>query len=418
MDVLFTHIRQLVQVRNEQSGPLRGLQMSDLPCIENAYLVVREGRIADYGLMKNCPALPGVPRKNLKGRIVLPGWCDSHTHLVYAGNRSGEFVDRIKGLSYNEIAEKGGGILNSARLLQATDEKELYKQAAARLEEVIALGTTSIEIKSGYGLSLEAELKMLRVVRQLKENYAVDIRATFLAAHALPLEYKEKKRSFLDLMLGQTLEEISEQGLADYIDVFCESGYFDLEDTEQVLTAGQKYGLPAKIHVNQFNAFGGVGLAVEHHALTVDHLEELRAEDVEILKNSNTLAVALPGCSHFLGIPYTPVRTLIEAGVPVVLASDYNPGSAPSGNMSFVVSLGCVKMKLTPEEAINAATLNGAYAMGVEAEMGSITVGKKAHLLVTQPLESYAEIPYRFAHNLIEEVYLDGELWKTKKIDE
>lgn len=415
MEMLFTHIRQLVQVREAQDGPLRGAQMSELPCLEEAYLLVKEGRIADYGLMENCPELPGIPRKNLEGRIVLPGWCDSHTHLVYAGNRSGEFVDRIKGLSYNEIAEKGGGILNSARLLQATDEEELYQQAATRLEEVIALGTTSLEIKSGYGLTPEAELKMLRVVRQLKQNYAVDIRATFLAAHALPLEYKEKKQAFLDLMLGETLKEVSAQGLADYIDVFCERGYFDLEDTRQVVEAGQKQGLPAKIHVNQFNAFGGVGLAVEHQALTVDHLEELRPKDLEALNQSDTLAVALPGCSHFLGIPYTPGRELIDAGVPLVLATDYNPGSAPSGNMNFVVSLGCVKMKLTPEEAINAATLNGAFAMGLEKELGSISVGKKAHLLVTQPLESYGEIPYRFAHNLIDEVYLDGELWISKK---
>ena len=415
MEILFTHIRQLVQVRKAQDGPLCGTQMSELPCLEEAYLLVKEGRIADYGPMENCPELPGIPRKNLAGRIVLPGWCDSHTHLVYAGNRSGEFVDRIKGLSYTEIAEKGGGILNSARLLQATDEEELYRQAAARLEEVIALGTTSIEIKSGYGLTPEAELKMLRLIRRLKQNYAVDIRATFLAAHALPLEYKEKKQAFLELMLGETLKEVSAQGLADYIDVFCESGYFDLEDTRQVLEAGQKHGLPAKIHVNQFNAFGGVGLAVEHQALTVDHLEELRPEDLEALKKSDTLAVALPGCSHFLGIPYTPGRELIDAGVPLVLATDYNPGSAPSGNMNFVVSLGCVKMKLTPEEAINAATLNGAYAMGLEKELGSISIGKKAHLLITQPLESYGEIPYRFAHNLIDEVYLGGELWKSKK---
>jgi imidazolonepropionase len=414
MDILFTHIRQLIQVREDPTGPLRGSQMNELPCIEEAYLLVRHGRIAGFGPMSDCPDLSGVKRKNLQGRLVLPGWCDSHTHLVYAGNRSGEFVDRINGLSYKEIAEKGGGILNSARLLQATGEEELYQQAAARLEEVIALGTTGIEIKSGYGLNPDAELKMLKVVRRLKENYPVDIRATFLAAHALPPQYKENKQAFMDLMLGETLEEISEQGLADYIDVFCESGYFDLEDTRQVLEAGRDKGLAAKIHVNQFNAFGGVGLAVEHRALTVDHLEELRAEDVEALKGSRTLAVALPGCSHFLSIPYTPAKELMDAGVAVVLATDFNPGSAPSGNMNFVVSLACVKMKLTPEQAINAATLNGAYAMGIETEQGSITVGKKAHLMVTQPLESYAEIPYRFAHNLIDEVYLNGEVWKTE----
>lgn len=410
MDVLLTDIKQLVQVREGQETPLRGEEMKQLPLLENAFLLVSEGRIAAYGPMEQCPGLE-IPRKSLAGRAVLPGWCDSHTHLVYAGNRSGEFVDRIKGLSYAEIAEKGGGILQSAKLLQKTEEDELYRQSAQRLEEIMTLGTTAVEIKSGYGLTPEAELKMLRVIRRLKENYPVEVRATFLAAHALPLEFKENKSAFVDLMLEEVLPEVVKEGLADYIDLFCEKGYFDLDDTERVIQAGQEYGLAAKIHVNQFHAFGGVQKAVEGRALTVDHLEELREEDVKSLQASDTLAVALPGCSHFLSIPYTPAKRLMEAGVPLVLATDYNPGSAPSGNMSFVVSLACVKMQMTPEEAINAATLNGAFAMGLEKEVGSISLGKKANLLVTRPLESYAEIPYRFAHNLVEEVYIQGEIW-------
>lgn len=410
MDVLLTDIKQLVQVREGQETPLRGEEMKQLPLLENAFLLVSEGRIAAYGPMEQCPGLE-IPRKSLAGRAVLPGWCDSHTHLVYAGNRSGEFVDRIKGLSYAEIAEKGGGILQSAKLLQKTEEDELYRQSAQRLEEIMTLGTTAVEIKSGYGLTPEAELKMLRVIRRLKENYPVEVRATFLAAHALPLEFKENKSAFVDLMLEEVLPEVVKEGLADYIDLFCEKGYFDLDDTERVIQVGQEYGLAAKIHVNQFHAFGGVQKAVEGRALTVDHLEELREEDVKSLQASDTLAVALPGCSHFLSIPYTPAKRLMEAGVPLVLATDYNPGSAPSGNMSFVVSLACVKMQMTPEEAINAATLNGAFAMGLEKEVGSISLGKKANLLVTRPLESYAEIPYRFAHNLVEEVYIQGEIW-------
>ena len=410
MDVLLTDIKQLVQVREGQETPLRGEEMKQLPLLENAFLLVSEGRIAAYGPMEQCPGLE-IPRKSLAGRAVLPGWCDSHTHLVYAGNRSGEFVDRIKGLSYAEIAEKGGGILQSAKLLEKTEEDERYRQSAQRLEEIMTLGTTAVEIKSGYGLTPEAELKMLRVIRRLKENYPVEVRATFLAAHALPLEFKENKSAFVDLMLEEVLPEVVKEGLADYIDLFCEKGYFDLDDTERVIQAGQEYGLAAKIHVNQFHAFGGVQKAVEGRALTVDHLEELREEDIRSLQGSQTLAVALPGCSHFLSIPYTPVKRLMEAGVPLVLATDYNPGSAPSGNMSFVVSLACVKMQMTPEEAINAATLNGAFAMGLEKEVGSISLGKKANLLVTRPLESYAEIPYRFAHNLVEEVYIQGEIW-------
>ena len=410
MDVLLTDIKQLVQVREGQESPLRGEGMKELPLLENAFLHISEGRIAAYGPMEQCPDLD-ILKKSLAGRAVLPGWCDSHTHLVYAGNRSGEFVDRIKGFSYAEIAEKGGGILQSAKLLQETDEDELYRQSAQRLEEIMTLGTTAVEIKSGYGLTPEAELKMLRVVRRLKENYPVEVRATFLAAHALPQQYKENKSAFVDLMLDEVLPEVVKEGLADYIDLFCEKGYFDLDDTERVIQAGQKHGLASKIHVNQFHAFGGVQTAVEGRALTVDHLEELREEDVKSLQASDTLAVALPGCSHFLSIPYTPAKRLMEAGVPVVLATDYNPGSAPSGNMSFVVSLACVKMQMTPEEAINAATLNGAFAMGLEKEVGSISLGKKANLLVTRPLESYAEIPYQFAHNLVEEVYIQGEIW-------
>lgn len=408
LNLLFTNIGQLLQVRESITGPIAGEDMKVLPALENAFLRVEEGRIAAYGPMADCPLHAEGERIDLQGRSVLPGWCDSHTHLVYAGHREQEFVDRIRGLSYEEIASRGGGILNSARALGELSEDELYAQSKQRLEDVISMGTVAIEMKSGYGLTPEAELKMLRVIRRLGSDYSVPVRSTFLPAHALPTEYAQRKSEYLDVMLGEVLPEVARQNLADYIDAFCERGFFDLEDTRRVMEAGRIYGLPAKIHVNQFSAFGGIGLAVECDALTVDHLEVMDPSDLAALKTGHTLPVALPGCSLFLGIPYTPGRALIDAGLPLVLATDFNPGSAPSGNMNLVVSLACIKMNLTPAEAINAATLNGAYAMGLEDEIGSITVGKRAHLMVTRPLHSYAQIPYSFGQPLIERVYLDG----------
>jgi len=358
--------------------------------------------------MSDCPAHDEYEVVDVTGRMMLPSWCDSHTHIVYAGNREGEFVDRIKGMTYAEIAEKGGGILNSARRLQETSEDDLFEQSRKRLEEVMRLGTGAVEIKSGYGLTPEAELKMLRVIKRLQKEYSIPIKATFLAAHALPLDFKKDKGGFIDLMLKEVLPVVAEEGLADFVDVFCEKGYFSVDDTIMIMEAAEKFGLRPKIHVNQFNAIGGVAAGVKCKALSVDHLEEMSSEDYEVLDGTETMPVALPTCSYFLSIPYTPARKMIEGGLPLALASDYNPGSTPSGNMNFVLSTACIKMKMTPEEAINAATLNGAYAMGLEHEVGSITQGKRANLIMTKPINSYGFLPYSFGNPQIDRVYVDG----------
>ncbi|MCO6500420.1 MAG: imidazolonepropionase [Vicingus serpentipes] len=409
MKLLFKNIKELVQVRSVAIDFVAGEDMKTLPTITNAYLLVKDGRIADFGEMDNCPTDSVDEVVDATGKMILPAWCDSHTHIVYAGNREGEFVDRINGLSYEEIAQRGGGILNSAKQLQATSEEALYEQSKQRLEAVIRMGTGAIEIKSGYGLTVEAELKMLRVIKRLKENYPIDIKATFLGAHALPSEYKENKYKYLQLVIDEMMPKVAEEGLAEYVDAFCETGYFTVEDTRLLLEAAKKYGLIPKIHVNQFTTIGGVQLGVEYNALSVDHLEEMREEDITVLKGTKTMPVALPGCSYFLSIPYTPARKMIAAGLPLALATDYNPGSAPSGNMNFVVATACIKMKMTPAEAINAATINGAYAMGIEKEYGSITLGKKANLLLTKELNSINFLPYAFGSNHIERVFINGE---------
>jgi imidazolonepropionase len=340
--------------------------------------------------------------------MILPSWCDSHTHIVYAGNREAEFVDRINGLSYEEIANRGGGILNSAKKLNETSAEALYQESELRIQEVISLGTGAVEIKSGYGLTEASELKMLRVIKQLKDNYPIEIKATFLGAHAVPANFKDNKEGYLQMLINDLIPKIAAEKLAEYIDIFCETGYFSVADTALILEAGKNYGLIPKIHVNQFNAIGGVQTGIKYNALSVDHLEEMRVEDIEALKGTSTMPVALPSCSYFLSIPYTPARKMIDAGLPLALATDYNPGSTPSGNMNFVVSTACIKMKMTPEEAINAATINGAYAMGLEKEVGSITIGKQANLILTKAINSYAFIPYSFGNNQIEKVYLKG----------
>jgi len=409
MATIFKNIKELIQIRTEPVSFLSGKEMSELPTIKNAFLVVENGFIADFGAMDSCPSTTFSTIIDATGKMILPSWCDSHTHIVYAGNREGEFVDRINGLTYEEIANNGGGILNSAKKLQATTEEELYQQSKARLEEVIQLGTGAVEIKSGYGLTVAAEIKMLRVIKRLKENYPIEIKATFLGAHAVPLEYKNNKSGYLQLLINKVLPKIAKENLADYIDIFCETGYFSVEDTELMLEAGKKYGLTPKIHVNQFTAIGGVQAGIKYNALSVDHLEEMRTEDIAALQNTTTMPVALPSCSYFLGIPYTPARKMIDAGLPLALATDYNPGSTPSGNMNFVVSTACIKMKMTPEEAINAATINGAYAMGLEHKVGSITKGKQANLILTKPINSYGIIPYSFGAHQIEKVFLKGE---------
>ena len=409
MKTIFINIKELIQVRDNSILKVSGKEMSLLPTIKNAYLIIENEHIIDFGEMTNCPLVDGLNLIDVKGKYILPTWCDSHTHIVYAGTREQEFVDRINGLSYEEIANKGGGILNSAKLLNETSEDNIYIQSKNRLDEVISLGTGAIEIKSGYGLTVDGELKMLRVIKRLASEYNIPIKATFLGAHAFPLEYKTNQQAYINLIIHEMLPKISNEKLADYIDVFCETGYFSVEQTEQIITAGKTFGLIPKIHVNQFTAIGGINACIKHNALSVDHLEIVTTEDIEALKNSNTMPVALPSCSYFLSIPYTPARSLIEAGLPLALATDFNPGSTPSGNMSFVVATACIKMKMTPEEAINAATINGAYAMGVSETHGTISPGKNASFIVTKELPSYYQIPYSFGSNCIESVYINGQ---------
>ncbi|MGC1631054.1 MAG: imidazolonepropionase [Gelidibacter sp.] len=412
MSILIINIKELIQVRDYNVTIVKGEDMKFLPTIKNAYLIIEHDTIVEYGSMSDYidHHYEADEVIDAKGKMVLPAWCDSHTHIVYAGDRSQEFVDRINGLSYEEIAQRGGGILNSAEVLQNTSEEDLYQQSLKRLNRVMKLGTGAIEIKSGYGLTVEAELKMLRVIKRLKKESLALIKTTLLAAHAVPKEFKDHKEKFVNRVISEMIPQVGQAKLADYIDVFCEKGYFDLEDTERILQAGAAYGLIPKIHVNQFNAFGGIALAVKYKALSVDHLEEMRPEDIDALKDSKTMPVALPSCSYFISIPYTPARQIIDAGLPLAIASDYNPGTTPSGNMNFVVSTACIKLRMTPEEAINAATINGAYAMGISNQYGSICRGKKANLIITKEIESYNNLPYAFGDNLIDTVIISGKI--------
>ncbi|TVZ55178.1 imidazolonepropionase [Lutibacter sp. Hel_I_33_5] len=408
MTTIFINIKELIQVRDISIKKVSGKEMSDLPSIKDAFLVIKKDVIIEFGTMKDV-SFSADKTIDCSGKIILPTWCDSHTHIVYAGNREQEFVDRIKGLTYEEIANNGGGILNSAKKLQEISEDELYTQSAKRLEEVMTMGTGAVEIKSGYGLTVEAELKMLRVIKKLKENYSIPIKATFLGAHAFPQEYKNNKEAYINLIIEEMLPRIVKENLAEFIDAFCETGYFSVDDTDKILTAGKKYGLIPKVHVNQFTSIGGVQISVKHKALSIDHLEIMTDKDIDSLKNTETMPVALPSCSYFLGIPYTPARKIIGANLPLALATDFNPGSTPSGNMNFVVATACIKMKMTPEEVINAATINGAYAMNLSDKVGSITKGKKANFIITKEIPSYGFIPYSFGSNLIDEVYISGE---------
>jgi imidazolonepropionase len=410
MITLIKNIQELLQVRKTSVAKVSGAEMAILPTIKNAFLILKDNLIEDFGSMQNLPEIKADKTIDATGRIILPSWCDSHTHIVYAGNREQEFVDRINGFSYEEIANRGGGILNSAKKLNETSEEEIYEQSKVRLEEVMHLGTGAVEIKSGYGLTVEGELKILRVIKKLSQNYPISIKATFLGAHAFPLHYKDNKAGYIDEIITKMLPEIAQNKLADYVDVFCETGYFSVEETEKIMEAGIKFGLEPKIHVNQFNSIGGIQAGIKFKALSVDHLEVMTVEDIEALKNTDTIPVALPSCSYFLSIPYTPAREMIKAGLPLALATDFNPGSTPSGNMNFVVATACIKMKMTPEEAINAATINGAYAMGISETHGSITKGKKANLILTKPITSYYQIPYAFGSNLIESVFIEGEI--------
>ncbi|HFA52022.1 MAG TPA: imidazolonepropionase [Bacteroidetes bacterium] len=410
-NLLIKNIKELVGTEeNPRSSPIPGNELATLSTIKNAFLLAENGRIKDFGKMENCP-LRADREIDATGRMVFPSFCDSHTHLVFAKSRENEWVDRIKGLSYEEISNKGGGILNSARRLQETPEDLLFEQALERLQEVKKQGTGLIEIKSGYGLTTDSELKMLRVIRRLKETGEMEIKATFLGAHSMPMQYRNGNRQgYINLIINDMLPQIAGEGLADYIDVFCEKVAFSVAETEQILAAGAKYGLKPKIHVNQFYSLGGIAAAVKYGAVSVDHLEVVADADIEILKKSKTMATLLPSAPFFLNDHIPPARKLIDAGLPLALASDFNPGTTPSGRMSFVLSLACIQMRLLPEEAINAATLNGAFALESADKYGSIARGKRANFFITKPMPSVAYLPYAFGSDLIERNFVGGRV--------
>ncbi|WP_367913449.1 imidazolonepropionase [Leadbetterella sp. DM7] len=410
--MLITNIRHLINVR-PNTGRLRGSQLAELPVLNHAYLKIDDGRITGFGRMEDLHHFGDYRIVDAEGRSVLPAWCDSHSHLVFAASREAEFIDKIKGLSYAEIAAKGGGILNSARKLAETEEEVLFDLAKERLSRLIRLGTGALEIKSGYGLSTETELKMLRVIRRLKEWAPVPVKATFLGAHAIPMEYKGNRRAYIDLILQEMLPAIVQENLADYIDVFCEEGFFSQAETEEICRVGAAFGLKPKIHANQLNISGGVQAGYRTGALSVDHLETISDEEIRILGLTDApMATLLPTAAYFLRMGFPPARRLIENNAAVVLASDFNPGSSPSGNMNMVVSMSCIQMKMLPEEAINAATLNGAYAMELEEELGSIATGKRANLILTEKIPSVAYLPYSFGENLVDQVIINGEFYE------
>jgi len=414
MKILLENIKELVQVIDDPLLFRAGKEMSRLKTIKNAFLIIRDELIEEYGKMEELidkytddDVLIEIDCTN---RLVYPSFCDSHTHIVYSHSREAEFVNRIAGLSYEEIARQGGGILNSAKNLHQTSEEELYNSAVDRIYEVMKMGTGAIEIKSGYGLNTEDELKMLRVIQRLKETTPVCIRATFLGAHAIPEKYKSKPSNYADLIINEMIPQVAAEELADFIDVFCDKGFFSPQDTDRILLAGIKYGLRPKIHANELGFTGGVQVGVKYNALSVDHLEYIGDDEIRVLKGTETMPTVLPGAAFFLNLPLSPVRKMIDAGLPVALASDFNPGSSPSGNMSFISSLGCIKYGMTPQEVINATTLNSAYAMGVNDCLGSITKGKTANLFITSEACSIASLPYNFGSNMIETVIINGEI--------
>jgi imidazolonepropionase len=412
--LLITNIGTLVCLHPAALKVLRGKEMKTLPSLDNAWLLCKDGVIDSYGSMTDFPSLlpNDVKTRSAEQGYVFSSWCDSHSHIVFAASREEEFVMKIQGRSYEDIATAGGGILNSASKMQSMKEDELYEAAAIRLTDMIYQGTGALEIKSGYGLTLETELKMLRVIRRLKETFPIPIKASFLAAHTFPAAYKSNHEGYLRQIIEEMLPAVADQGLADFMDVFCEKGFFSPEETERLLTAGAKYNLKPKIHANQLSISGGVQAGVKHHALSVDHLEALDQSAIDCLSNgSSTIATLLPSCSFYLNIPYANARALLEANVPVAIASDYNPGSTPSGNMNFVVSLACIKMKMLPEEAINAATINGAAALELSGQIGSIAPGKQANLFITRPMPSLAYLPYSFGQSQIKTIILNGKVW-------
>jgi imidazolonepropionase len=413
MKTIIKNIEEIIQTEKKARKWVAGKEMKKIQTIKNGFIEIEDGvitRIGDMHEWKGIENWNNIKIIDADGGMVFPSYCDSHTHLVFNNSREQEFIDRINGLSYQEIAKKGGGILNSADSLNKTSESELYKKSLNRINKLIRMGTGAIEIKSGYGLTLEGEIKMLKVIKRLKEETEITIKSTFLGAHALPVKFKNNKKKYIDLIINEMLPLIAKEGLADYIDVFCEKNYFTVNDTKQILEAANKFNIRGKTHVNQFNSIGGVRASVEMGALSVDHLEEMKDDDYKALTNSQCMPTILPSCSFFLSIPYGPARKIIDQGMPLALASDYNPGSSPSGNMNFVSSLGCIKLNMNPEEVINATTINSAYAMGEEERLGSICVGKKANLFITQPIPSYSYLHYNFGSNIIKEIILNGAL--------
>ena len=415
MKTVIKNISQLVQFDDQNLKFRAGNDMNCLNTIDNAYIEIENGKISNFGDMDEWSGISDWNSTTIidaNEGLVLPTFCDSHTHLVFAESRESEFNDRINGLSYQEIAQNGGGILNSAKKIHQIDEEILYERSLKRLNKLIKLGTGAIEIKSGYGLSVESELKILRVIKKLKETTPICIKSTFLGAHAVPEKYKKNKKEYIELIIDKMLPEIASNDLADYIDIFCEEGYFTNEDTIRILQAGKKYNLQGKTHVNQFNSLGGVKSSIDNDSLSVDHLEIMKEDDFLAFKDSKTIATILPSCSFFLGIPYSPAKEFISRNIPINLASDYNPGSSPSGNMNLVASLGSIKLKMNAQQVINATTLNGAYAMGLEKELGTISIGKIANLIITKPIPNYQYLHYSYGENLIEKVIISGEEYK------
>ncbi len=413
MNMLIVNIKELVGIEEQGRLLKRGAEMAETGRIKDAFLYIKGKKIADYGPMDSdaCRKYLAANHRvyDVKGSVVMPAFCDSHTHLVYANSRELEFVDKIRGLSYEEIAKRGGGILNSAKATAAASEDELYDMAQQRLDEVMRMGTGAIEIKSGYGLTTESELKLLRVIRRLKENSPLVIKSNFLGAHGIPMDYRGHQEDYVDLVINEMIPLVAAEDLADFIDVFCDQGFFTVEDTERILMAGIKYGMRPKIHANEMAISGGVQVGVKYGAISVDHLEQMGDAEIECLKDTETMPTVLPGCAFFLNLPLSPARKMIDAGLPVAMASDFNPGTSPSGNMQLILSLACIRYRLTPEEALNATTLNTAYAMGVSDEVGSITKGKLANLIVTQPMTQLEFMPYYYGANKVAKMMLNGK---------
>ncbi|TAJ12853.1 imidazolonepropionase [Marinilabiliaceae bacterium JC017] len=411
-ELLIKNIKKLLQTEKESKPYVAGSEMAQLPVIDNAFLWIKEGKIHDFGSMLEIESRTNLPENQIDatGRMVLPAWCDSHTHLVYPHSREIEYVDKIKGLSYEEIAKRGGGILNTAQKMQEASEDSLFEAALKRLEEMTTWGTGAVEIKSGYGLTTESELKMLRVIRRLKEHSPLTIKSTFLGAHSIPMEYRGQQEKYVDLIINEMIPQLAADNLADYVDVFCDVGFFTVEDTDRILEAAAKYGLQPKIHANELDYSGGIQVGVKHNALSVDHLEFTGEEEIKALKDSGTMPTILPGAAFFLNMVYAPARQMMDAGLPVALASDCNPGSSPSGNMQLIISMGSVLYRMLPEEVIHAVTKNTAYAMGVDKELGSICVGKKANILITKEIPSLEYLPYAYGENKIDTVILNGEI--------